>query len=113
MSALKTELRMWRLKKEDNLLTDCPDEVIGHELEIGRQDIENDLGIKHLIQNKGNPTPRLQRRYFYKILGVSERSKWITHDKPPSPKSGNVNTESHAIAKLLNYRSRLMKLTDP
>ena len=32
MSALKTELRMRRLEKEDNLLTNYPDEVIGHKL---------------------------------------------------------------------------------
>lgn len=80
--------------------SDCTDECIESwasdaaldrlVLRIGRQDIENDLGIKHLIQNEGNPTPKLQRRYFCKSLGVPERSKWIAHDKPPSPESGNV-----------------------
>ena len=32
MSAFKTELRMRRLEKEDNLFTNYPDEVIGHKL---------------------------------------------------------------------------------
>jgi len=46
-------------------------------------------------------------------MGVPEQSKWIAHDKPSSPESSNVSTESHAVAKLLNYRSQLAKLTDP
>jgi hypothetical protein len=58
MSAARATLRMQRLKPEENFLAQCPDEVVGHELDwlalhIGREDIQRDLSLSSPAPSSG------------------------------------------------------------
>ncbi|KAM6479258.1 hypothetical protein HDV62DRAFT_399421 [Trichoderma sp. SZMC 28011] len=101
MSAARAALRMQRLKPEDNFLAQCPDEVVGHELDwltlrIGGQDI-------HRRSNASSPaqsldSPRLLWR-FCGTLGITPQT--------------NASEESNVAAKLLACRTRFAQLTQP
>ncbi|ETS74189.1 hypothetical protein PFICI_14055 [Pestalotiopsis fici W106-1] len=104
MSAARASLRMQRLKPRDNFLVDCPDEVVGYELDwlalrIGRNDIEDESSE---MQQRAAHSPADDRREFWKFCGTS---KHIASDTRPSQ-------ELNAAAKLLAYRTRLAELTD-
>ncbi|KAL7787576.1 hypothetical protein V8C43DRAFT_316829 [Trichoderma afarasin] len=105
MSAARAALRMQRLKPEDNFLAQCPDEVVGHELDwlalrIGGQDI-------HRRSNTSSPaqsldSPRLLWR-FRGALGITPETM--------GAQSSNTSKELNIAAKLLAYRTRLAQLT--
>ncbi|UKZ83793.1 hypothetical protein TrVFT333_011606 [Trichoderma virens FT-333] len=104
MSAARAALRMQRLKPEDNFLSQCPDEVVGHELDwlalrIGEKDIQRDL--------KPSPDPSdPPRRQLWRFCGnTPDRKRRITPELPPSSGEPNVAT------KLLAYRTRLAQIT--
>lgn len=104
MSAARASLRMQRLKPQDNFLVDCPDEVVGYELDwlalcIGRDDIENELkrSRQELPHNSSE-----ERRHYWEFCG---KSKHISSRDRPSH-------ELNAATKLLAYRTRLAKLTE-
>ncbi|QYT06102.1 ANK_REP_REGION domain-containing protein [Trichoderma simmonsii] len=105
MSAARAALRMQRLKPEDNFLAQCPDEVVGHELDwlalrIGRQDIRRRLSSSSPVQSLDSL--RLLWR-FCGTLGITTENV-----DPLSPKASE---KLNAAAKLLAYRTRLAQLT--
>lgn len=117
MSAVRSALRMQRLKPDANWFAKYPDEVIGHELDwlalrIGRGDIEDDLDRKSPASSSAaslGPSslpssldPR--RRHFWRFRGIPSPLQRIS--KPSSsPKDPN------AASKVLSYRTRLAELT--
>ncbi|KAL6810058.1 ankyrin repeat-containing domain protein [Trichoderma sp. SZMC 28015] len=105
MSAARAALRMQRLKPEDNFLAQCPDEVVGHELDwlalrIGEQDCRS--RSEPSSPTRDSPAyPRLLWRFC-----STPGSTHIIVDKP-SPTYSKLNV----AAKLLAYRTRLTQLT--
>ncbi|UKZ58095.1 hypothetical protein TrVGV298_011960 [Trichoderma virens] len=104
MSAARAALRMQRLKPEDNFLSQCPDEVVGHELDwlalrIGEKDIQRDL------KPSPGPSDPLRRQLWRFCGNTPDRKRGITPELPPPSGEPNVAT------KLLAYRTRLAQLT--
>ncbi|KAM0452318.1 hypothetical protein ACHAO4_005529 [Trichoderma viride] len=94
MSVARSALRMQRLKPDDNFLRQCPDEVVGHELDwlamrIGRQDAP----------------PDSQHRLLWRFCGARDNTYKITKEHP------SLNNEMDIAGKLLAYRTRLAQLT--
>ncbi|KAM0523345.1 hypothetical protein ACHAPE_001841 [Trichoderma viride] len=94
MSVARSALRMQRLKPDDNFLRQCPDEVVGHELDwlamrIGRQDA----------------LPDSQRRLLWRFCGARDNTYKITKERP------SINDDMDIAGKLLSYRTRLAQLT--
>ncbi|UKZ93787.1 uncharacterized protein TrAFT101_008695 [Trichoderma asperellum] len=96
MSVARSALRMQRLKPDDNFLRQCPDEVVGHELDwlamrIGRQDAP----------------PDCQRRLLWRFRGARDNTYKITKELP------STTDDLDIASKLLAYRTRLAQLTQP
>ncbi|KAJ4307754.1 hypothetical protein N0V84_012520 [Fusarium piperis] len=113
MSAARAALRMQRLKPEDNFLAQCPDEVVGHELDwlavrIGGEDIQRDLNPSPPPPpGARSTTPDPPRRYFWRFCGTPGDADRIRRELPPTSDGPN------AAGKLLAYRTRLAQLTKP
>ncbi|KAL5085585.1 hypothetical protein Trisim1_010197 [Trichoderma cf. simile WF8] len=105
MSAARAALRMQRLKPEDNFLAQCPDEVVGHELDwlalrIGGQDT-------HRRSNSSSPAQSLDSpRLLWRFCGNLGIRPETTDELSP-----NASEELNVAAKLLAYRTRLAQLT--
>ncbi|KAF3066896.1 putative ankyrin repeat protein [Trichoderma lentiforme] len=105
MSAARAALRMQRLKPEDNFLAQCPDEVVGHELDwlalrIGGQDI-------HCRSNTSSPAQSLDSpRLLWRFCGPIDITPGTM-----GAQSSNTSKELNIAAKLLTYRTRLAQLT--
>ncbi|KAJ2902236.1 Hemopexin/matrixin conserved site [Zalerion maritima] len=97
MSAARAALRMQRLKTEDNFLAQCPDEVVGHELDwlalhIGREDIQYDLDRSSPDPSPGpssgpsslNPQPSC----LWRFCGVPDPTNSRIRREPPSSSLG-------------------------
>lgn len=96
MSVARSALRMQRLKPDDNFLRQCPDEVVGHELDwlamrIGRQDAP----------------PDCRRRLLWRFCGARDNTYKITKELP------STTDDLDIASKLLAYRTRLAQLTQP
>ncbi|UKZ70436.1 uncharacterized protein TrAtP1_011416 [Trichoderma atroviride] len=94
MSMVRSALRMQRLKPDDNFLRQCPDEVVGHELDwlamrIGRQDA----------------LPGSPRRLLWRFCGARDNTYKITKERP------SMGDDLDIAGKLLAYRTRLAQLT--
>lgn len=94
MSMIRSALRMQRLKPDDNFLRQCPDEVVGHELDwlamrIGRQDA----------------LPSSPRRLLWRFCGARDNTYKITKERP------SMDDDLDIAGKLLAYRTRLAQLT--
>ncbi|KAL6788552.1 ankyrin repeat-containing domain protein [Trichoderma sp. SZMC 28012] len=105
MSAARAALRMQRLKPEDNFLAQCPDEVVGHELDwlalrIGGQDI-------HRKSNSSSPAQSLDSpRLLWKFRGTLDITPETKGEQSP-----NASEEQNLATELLAYRTRLAQLT--
>ncbi|KAF3019796.1 hypothetical protein E8E14_012258 [Neopestalotiopsis sp. 37M] len=104
MSAARASLRMQRLKPRDNFLVDCPDDVVGYELDwlalcIGRDGIQSELKLTRQ-EVSGNSSE--ETREFWEFRGTSRHIL------------GPVQSfeEHNAAVKLLAYRTRLAELTE-
>ncbi|KAL7789097.1 hypothetical protein V8C37DRAFT_418073 [Trichoderma ceciliae] len=113
MSAARAMLRMQRLKPDDNYLSQCPDEVVGHELDwlavrIGGEDVQRDLHSSSPAPSSdassslSDPPPR----HLWRFHGTGN-TKRITPRSPQTPNEPNF------AGKLLAYRTRLAQLTQP
>lgn len=94
MSMIRSALRMQRLKPDDNFLRQCPDEVVGHELDwlamrIGRQDA----------------LPGSPRRLLWRFCGARDDTYKITKERP------SMDDDLDIAGKLLAYRTRLAQIT--
>ncbi|KAH8125174.1 hypothetical protein ACSS6W_009230 [Trichoderma asperelloides] len=94
MSVARSALRMQRLKPDDNFLRQCPDEVVGHELDwlamrIGRQDAP----------------PACRRRLLWRFCGARDNTYKVTKELP------STTDDLDIASKLLAYRTRLAQLT--
>ncbi|KAL7903346.1 hypothetical protein HDV63DRAFT_120359 [Trichoderma sp. SZMC 28014] len=94
MSMIRSALRMQRLKPDDNFLRQCPDEVVGHELDwlalrLGSQDAP----------------PDSQRRLLWRFCGARDSTCTITKERP------STDDDLGIAGKLLAYRTRLAQLT--
>ncbi|OPB44973.1 hypothetical protein A0O28_0091110 [Trichoderma guizhouense] len=107
MSAARAALRMQRLKPEDNFLAQCPDEVVGHELDwlavrIGEQDVQRGLEPSSPTQDS---RAYMHPRLLWRFCGTPGNKHGIMTTLPPTCSELNV------AAKLLAYRTRLAQLT--
>ncbi|KAM0430881.1 hypothetical protein ACHAPT_005514 [Fusarium lateritium] len=106
MSAARAALRMQRLKPEDNFLAQCPDEVVGHELDwlavrIRGEDIQRDSSPAP--SSGASTSPR--EPHLWRFCGTPGDADRIRHELPPTSDGPN------AAGKLLTYRTRLAQLT--
>ncbi|KAL0764699.1 hypothetical protein CaCOL14_012789 [Colletotrichum acutatum] len=110
MSAARAGLRMQRLDPEANLFANCPDQVVGHELDwlalwIGRTDINYDLGGPASGESPVQSSQSPQSYYFWKLCAIPDNDRRITCG---SPGSDSINVGS----KVLAHRTRLAELTE-
>ncbi|KAJ4856500.1 ankyrin repeats (3 copies) domain-containing protein [Trichoderma breve] len=103
MSAARAALRMQRLKPEDNFLAQCPDEVVGHELDwlairFGEQDFQGEP--KHSSPTQDS---RAYPRLLWRFRAYRTRLAQLTQSQ---------NTETKGTGSAENFDVRLVEVRE-